>query len=776
MLVTLSPLAGAGWQFFDNNGIPLSGGLLYTYAAGTTTPLPVYTTISGNIPQSNPIVLDSTGRVPSEIWLTIGYGYKFVLQTANSVQIATWDNIPSNAASPFANDAASISYEQGYSVTAGAFIVGENYLITSVGSTNFVSIGATSNTVGVYFTATGVGSGTGTALLSTSIANKLGETISVLDFGAVGNGVAIDTQAFINACTYLQSVGGGTLLIPGGKTYLINNCALNNFQHINFVGYGATIQGYFNFGYCDYITIQGIYINNAGKTGYHGISTYATHHLMILNCTFLDVNSYGIALYGAYDFKIIGNSCMTIRRDSPSESPSDGILMIGCWEGTVTNNYVNNFKRIGITCDVLTETGGNTYCHDIVIANNIVLYAYGADETNPYTNENNAGIWAEGTQNITIANNNIKQISGNAGQTMPYYRMIGINYIAATTSGLTGVNATVIITGNIVSVGTIASQIGIGIQYGGGTSYGNVMITDNYVENVNTGISINGTALDVNVSNNTLRNLTYNQNTLQGQLSQFHGGNAGFIQNFVVNNLKCYNVTTVAGTNYDQADFIFFDDLSVAFTINIIKFNNVEGCLHIYNTLNVQNISIDNSVISVGNQTAGSSPTTFGAKAQSISVSTTKFYETPGANTVNAFMLTTPDVFMQFVSCNFYNTRLDLNNSGKTIQQFNNCIFNGSCSIFYYPTTNTNVDLQLSNCNISDLPAGAFLTSSANGNYGYLFVNNCVFRRATGVADTVYLLKNTNNPLVSFLQSNAFKGTNLYDFNAGVTAANNLPL
>jgi len=48
-------------------------------------------------------------------------------------------------------------------VTAGAFVVGTTYTIVSVGNTNFVAIGATSNTVGVIFTATGAGSGTGTA-------------------------------------------------------------------------------------------------------------------------------------------------------------------------------------------------------------------------------------------------------------------------------------------------------------------------------------------------------------------------------------------------------------------------------------------------------------------------------------------------------------------------------------------------------------------------------------------------------------------------------------
>ena len=53
--------------------------------------------------------------------------------------------------------------------TAGSFVSGQTYTILSVGTTNFVAIGASSNTVGVEFIATGVGSGTGTALASTLI-------------------------------------------------------------------------------------------------------------------------------------------------------------------------------------------------------------------------------------------------------------------------------------------------------------------------------------------------------------------------------------------------------------------------------------------------------------------------------------------------------------------------------------------------------------------------------------------------------------------------------
>lgn len=100
MTVYLSPVGGAGAQFFDNNGVPLAGGKLYSYQAGTTTPQATYTTSAGNVAHTNPIVLDSAGRVPSggEIWLTSA-SYKFVLHTITNVLIATYDNIRGNGAS-----------------------------------------------------------------------------------------------------------------------------------------------------------------------------------------------------------------------------------------------------------------------------------------------------------------------------------------------------------------------------------------------------------------------------------------------------------------------------------------------------------------------------------------------------------------------------------------------------------------------------------------------------------------------------------------------------
>lgn len=92
MTVKLSPI-GNGFQFFTTTGIPLDGGLLYTYAAGTTTPLATYTTDAGNVANTNPIVLGTDGRPPQEIWLTEGYNYKLVLADSGNNVIQTYDDI-----------------------------------------------------------------------------------------------------------------------------------------------------------------------------------------------------------------------------------------------------------------------------------------------------------------------------------------------------------------------------------------------------------------------------------------------------------------------------------------------------------------------------------------------------------------------------------------------------------------------------------------------------------------------------------------------------------
>jgi hypothetical protein len=93
MSVFLSAFAGVGAQFFDNNGNILSGGKLWTYTAGTTTPQATYTDSSGGTPNTNPIILNAAGRTTQAIWLTEGVSYKFVLMTSTNVVIGTYDDV-----------------------------------------------------------------------------------------------------------------------------------------------------------------------------------------------------------------------------------------------------------------------------------------------------------------------------------------------------------------------------------------------------------------------------------------------------------------------------------------------------------------------------------------------------------------------------------------------------------------------------------------------------------------------------------------------------------
>jgi microcystin-dependent protein len=90
--VNLSPLFN-GQTVFGPTGLPLAGGLIYTYQAGSSTLLATYTNYNGTIPNANPITLGSDGKLPQELWLTYGYAYKFVVQTSTGVLVNTYDNI-----------------------------------------------------------------------------------------------------------------------------------------------------------------------------------------------------------------------------------------------------------------------------------------------------------------------------------------------------------------------------------------------------------------------------------------------------------------------------------------------------------------------------------------------------------------------------------------------------------------------------------------------------------------------------------------------------------
>jgi len=89
MPVSISPVFN-GMQFFDNDGLPLSGGKLFQYEAGSTSVQRTsYADDSGTIPNSNPIVLDSSGRMTTDLWLTDGEAYNLILTLSDGTTVLT---------------------------------------------------------------------------------------------------------------------------------------------------------------------------------------------------------------------------------------------------------------------------------------------------------------------------------------------------------------------------------------------------------------------------------------------------------------------------------------------------------------------------------------------------------------------------------------------------------------------------------------------------------------------------------------------------------------
>lgn len=199
MSVNLSLLGGAAAQFFDNSGNILSGGKIYTYAAGTTTPQAVYTTSAGNIAHQNPIILDAAGRVPSggEIWLTDAISYKFVIENSVNVLLGTYDNITGNGGGILASLAS----------PSGSSLIG------------FIQAGVDA--------------------VARTVQSKLRDIVSVKDFGAVGNGVADDTAACKKAVDYVISAGGGTVYFPQGSYLLVGTAGLDGIYNGIHVPYTA---------------------------------------------------------------------------------------------------------------------------------------------------------------------------------------------------------------------------------------------------------------------------------------------------------------------------------------------------------------------------------------------------------------------------------------------------------------------------------------------------------------------------------------------------------
>lgn len=409
MTVNLSALAGAGQQFFDNSGVILSGGKLYSYAAGTSTPQATYTSSSGSTAHTNPIVLDSAGRVATgEIWVTAGVSYKFVLYTSANVLIATWDNISGINGTGLATNALYVTYDPA-----------------------------------------------GTGAVSTNVQAKLRQTVSVKDFGAVGDGSTNDTTAVQAAINSLSS--GGTVYFPSGCICGVNSTITIPYNNVtlSFADWTAGIKPLASMTNMVSVTGDGVKFVNGN---FSNQSSYATNAISRSGTV-----AFGMTVSGCYIASFTNGI-------SWSAAGNAGL--------TAQNNYFNSISNAAIN---FTEDGRNSVVTDsqflggkygiyathttqqiegLIVQNNLIQTSVAGDSC----------IYMNGSLYINISNNNLSGtacivLAAGSVDHQIAYTIIKGNYLGAKASGSclvsTGNNSYMTVSDNMFDGG--AATVGMNL-------------------------------------------------------------------------------------------------------------------------------------------------------------------------------------------------------------------------------------------------------------------------------------------------------------------------
>lgn len=666
MAVLLSPVGGVAGQFFDNNGNPLTGGKMYSYVAGTTTPQATYTSSAGTVAHSNPIILDAGGRVPGgEIWLTDGLQYKFVLKNANDVLIGTYDNII-GINSNFVNFLTETEVQTAtagqtvFTLTTMQYQPGTNNLTVYVDGVNQIdgatySYVETSSTVITFTAGLHVGAlvkFTTAQTLSTGVTDaslvtyappfaggvdntvelKLAQTVSVKDFGAVGDGVTDDTVAIQAA---IDAISQGVVMFPAGTYITSANIDLKNNVSlygqnavITYTASWATYGSFFSGSAVSNVDISGFIFdglgswtatpfanpygggNSVGFTNNQVAITFSASsaNIRVRDCTIKNV-ARGILLQNSTNVDIsnnlftnLGNNAVEVNRTNyvvftsnvirgvygnltnagdtsiASSQYADGIYIFCASQVAVSSNVFEDLIRIGVALegDAITLTSG------VAISGNTFTNLNSCRGT-----ELNCAIWSEYTKtdySCAATGNTCNNTGATAGTNASY----GIEGNRLTISGNLVIGFDVGIDGiEMRAIGNTVENNKFGIQVGEQLFGSTSEITSNRIaNNENPGIELYRTKGVIVIKANTLED-----NGSASTLSAASGIRVNRLYNdqfvSILGNLfmssadagdttgQLYSVIDIAGgdyitqTNYIQSNTFSFTGTLAAYPSNL---------------------------------------------------------------------------------------------------------------------------------------------------------------------------------------------------------------
>lgn len=220
-------------RYFDANGLPLAGGLLYSYAAGTSTPQGTYSNSTGTT-NANPVVLDANGY--ADVWIDPSLAYKFVLEDSGSNVLWSVDNVSFPAG--ISTWSINTSYSQGQLVADGS---GQGLLyvsltnanqgnaLTSVANWRIFGGNVTSVSVNTTLTVTHE------LVRSNSTSGALTHTLPACSTTPIGKKITIKDVGTGGFTTSVK--GNGTDVIDGVVTYAT---ALAKYDSLTVVNNGSS--------------------------------------------------------------------------------------------------------------------------------------------------------------------------------------------------------------------------------------------------------------------------------------------------------------------------------------------------------------------------------------------------------------------------------------------------------------------------------------------------------------------------------------------------------